>query len=116
MLVATYPSCRDETQRSKTPFGAGSIEYDIVHVCRKRLAEPEPVSRAKMRRYVRDEAARLKKLIEGTHGRELPESNLRIILIGMALELYSRTLWPGAQPMAVVTISGPVISTTIDLV
>jgi SAM-dependent methyltransferase len=89
LLTATYPIRSDEIKGSKAQFGSKKIEYDI-HVCRKRLEEPEPVSWAKMRRYVREEAARLKKLIEGIHGHELPESDLRIILIGKSLEFYSR--------------------------
>jgi putative DNA methylase len=90
LLVATYPIRSDETKGDKAQFGARRIEYDIIHVCRKRLIDPEPVAWAKMRRFVREEATRLKKLIEGTHGSELSESDLKIILIGKALEFYSR--------------------------
>lgn len=94
VLVATYPVRSDETKGASAAFGAKKIEYDIVHVCRKRLAEPEPVAYLKMRSWVKDEAARLKHLLDDSHqGYDvdgLPESDLRIILIGKSLEFYSR--------------------------
>jgi len=90
VLVATYPIRSDESKGESGQFGSKKIEYDIIHVCRKRLAEPEPVSWARMRRWVKDEAVRLKELLEHTHSKELPESDLRVILRGKSLEYYSR--------------------------
>lgn len=43
-----------------------------------------------MRRWVKEETVRLKELLEHTHGKALPESDLRVILRGKALEFYSR--------------------------
>jgi hypothetical protein len=43
-----------------------------------------------MRRWVKDETVRLKELLEHTHGKTLPESDLRVILRGKSLEFYSR--------------------------
>ena len=90
VLVATYPIRSDETKGDSGAFGSRKIEYDIIHVCRKRLEAPEPVSWARMRRWVKDETVRLKKLLEHTHGKELPEADLRVILRGKSLEFYSR--------------------------
>jgi hypothetical protein len=90
VLVATYPVRSDETKGENAEYGAKKIEYDIIHVCRKRLEKPEPVSWAKMRRWVKGEALRLKALLEHTHGKELPESDMRVILRGKSLEFYSR--------------------------
>lgn len=90
LLVATYPVRSDETRGERASFGSRKIEYDIVHVCRKRLEEPKAVSWARMRRWVKDEAAQLKELLEHSHGKELPESDLLVILRGKALEFYSR--------------------------
>jgi adenine-specific DNA methylase len=90
LLVATYPIRSDETKGEKGAFGSRKIEYDIIHVCRKRLEEPQSVSWARMRRWVKEEAARLKTLLEHSHGKELPESDLLVILRGKALEFYSR--------------------------
>ena len=90
VLVVTYPIRSDETKGEGGAFGSKKIEYDIIHVCRKRLEEPQPVSWAKMRRWVKDEAQHLKELLEHSHGKSLPESDLRVILRGKALEFYSR--------------------------
>ena len=89
VLVATYPIRSDETKGESGAFGSRKIEYDIIHVCRKRLDVPEPVSWARMRRWVKDETVRLKDLLEHTHGKTLPESDLRVILCGKSLEFYS---------------------------
>ncbi len=89
LLVATYPIRSDETKGETGAFGSRKIEYDIIHVCRKSLEQPKAVSWARMRRWVKDEAAQLKELLEHSHGKELPESDLRVILRGKALEFYS---------------------------
>ncbi len=89
VLVATYPIRSDETKGESGAFGSRKIEYDIIHVCRKRLTAPEPVSWARMRRWVKDESVLLKDLLEHTHGKTLPESDLRVILRGKSLEFYS---------------------------
>jgi len=90
LLVATYPIRSDESKGESGQFGSKKIEYDIIHVCRKRLEDPTPVSWARMRRWVKSEAKQLKELLEHTHGKELPESDLRVILRGKSLEFYSR--------------------------
>lgn len=90
LLVATYPIRSDETKGATGAFGSRKIEYDIIHVCRKRLEEPQAVSWARMRRWVKDEASQFKELLEHSHGKELPESDLLVILRGKALEFYSR--------------------------
>lgn len=90
LLIATYPVRSEETKGENASFGSKKIEYDIIHVCRKRIEEPQPVSWAKMRRWVREEGARLKDMLETSHGEEVPESDLRVIMIGKCLEFYSR--------------------------
>ncbi len=89
VLVATYPIRSDETKSESGAFGSRKIEYDIIHVCRKRLNTPDPVSWVRMRRWVKDETVRLKELLEHTHGKTLPESDLRVILRSKSLEFYS---------------------------
>lgn len=92
ILVATYPVKSDETKgdSANAAFGSKLIEYDIIHVCRKRLDSPKPVAWARMRRWVKDETDRYKQLLEHVHGQELKEPDLRVILRGKALEFYSR--------------------------
>ena len=50
-LEATYPIRSDET-KGEGEFGSKTIEYDIIHVCRKRTEEPTAVSWGRMRREV----------------------------------------------------------------
>ncbi|RLB89516.1 MAG: hypothetical protein DRH50_13625 [Deltaproteobacteria bacterium] len=69
---------------------AGAPPDDTVTWFRKRLEEPQPVSWARMRRWVKDEMMHLKELLEHSHGKDLPEADLRVILRGKALEFYSR--------------------------
>lgn len=90
VLLQTFPVIGDESKGEKASFGSKKIEYDIIHVCRKRLDAPEPVSWARMRRWVKDETVRLKNLLEHTHAKTLSESDLRVILRGKSLEFYSR--------------------------
>ena len=90
VLVRTYPVRSDETKGESAAFGSKKIEYDIIHVCRKRLEAPQPVSWARMRRWVKEEALGLKELLEHSHGKDLPESDILVILRGKALEFYSR--------------------------
>jgi len=90
ILVATYPIRSDETKGESGAFGSRKIEYDIIHVSRKRLGAPQAVSWARMRRWVKDEAARLKELLEHSHGKDLSNADLLVILRGKALEFYSR--------------------------
>ncbi|MBY0372674.1 MAG: hypothetical protein K2Q23_01690, partial [Bryobacteraceae bacterium] len=77
--------------------------YDIIHVCRKRLAEPLPVSWAKMRQWVKAELGRLRFLLATYKARELSDADIRVILRGKALEFYSRhygtVLTAADQPM-----------------
>ncbi len=104
VLVGTYPIRADETKGEGGAFGAKRIEYDIIHVCRKRLEQPQSVSWAKMRRWVREEGARLKTLLEHSHGQALSQADMRVILRGKALEFYSRhygNVWIGQEILQV---------------
>jgi adenine-specific DNA methylase len=89
-LEATYPIRGDETKGENSSFGARAIEYDMIHVCRKRLDSPKPVSWPKMRQWVKAELHRLRRLLDSYKDRELPEADVRVILRGKALEFYSR--------------------------
>jgi adenine-specific DNA methylase len=89
-LEATYPITSDESKGESAAFGSKKIEYDIIHVCRKRLNEPRPVSWPKMRQWVKAELHRLRRLLESYKARELSDADVRVILRGKALEFYSR--------------------------
>ena len=88
-LEATYPIRSDET-KGTGEFGSKKIEYDIIHVCRARREEPQPVSWARMRRQVLADVRHLQTLLE-LHQRDgLPEADLQVIRRGKALEYFSR--------------------------
>lgn len=90
VLVATYPIRSDESKGENASFGSRKIEFDIIHVCCKRLETPERVSWAKMRRWVQEELKRLHGLLQHYQARSLSEADVRVILRGKALEYYSR--------------------------
>ncbi len=88
-LEATYPIRSDET-KGAGEFGSKKIEYDIIHVCRARREQPQPVSWARMRRQVLADVRHLQTLLE-LHQRDgLPEADLQVIRRGKALEYFSR--------------------------
>jgi hypothetical protein len=92
-LEATYPIRSDETKGEGAKpgtFGAQLIEYDIIHVCRKRLEEPTRVSWAKMRREVLQDVRQLQQLLEHHAKEGLPAADLQVIRRGKALEYFSR--------------------------
>src|SRR5262249_12973737 len=90
LLEQTFPIASDEQKGEGGQFGAKGTEYDIIHVCRKRLSEPGAVSWAKMRQWVKAELSRLKLLLAAYKASELSEADIRVILRGKALEFYSR--------------------------
>ncbi|NKJ47214.1 site-specific DNA-methyltransferase [Burkholderia sp. SG-MS1] len=88
-LEATYPIRSDET-KGEGEFGSKTIEYDIIHVCRKRVDDPTPISWAKLRRKIVDDVRDLKGLLEQHQASGLPRADLEVIRRGKALEYYSR--------------------------
>jgi hypothetical protein len=92
-LEATYPIRSDETKGAGAApgtFGSQTIEYDIIHVCRKRMAEPQPISWARLRRQITDDVRRIKNLLSQHQKEGLPASDLQVIKRGKALEYFSR--------------------------
>ena len=92
-LEATYPVRSDES-KGKGEFGSKKIQYDIVHVCRKRSpqtdANSERVSWAKMRRKVLEDVRQLKTILEDHRKAGVSEADLQVMRRGKALEFYSR--------------------------
>jgi putative DNA methylase len=89
-LEAAYPIASDEMKGKGGQFGAKGTEYDIIHVCRKRIDDPKPVSWPKMRQWVKAELARLRPLLERRRSRDLRDSDIHLILMGKALEFFSK--------------------------
>ena len=89
-LEATYPIRGDETKGDNAEFGSQTIEYDIIHVCRKRMVEPQPISWARLRRQITDDVRRIKNLLSQHQKEGLPAADLQVIKRGKALEYFSR--------------------------
>ncbi len=88
-LQATYPIRSDET-KGDGEFGSKTIEYDIIHVCRKRTAAPRPVSWGRMRREVLADVRQIQALLENHAKAGLPAADVQVIRRGKALEYFSR--------------------------
>ena len=88
-LEATYPIRSDET-KGEGEFGSKTIEYDIIHVCRKRTEAPKPVSWGRMRREVMADVRQLQAVLENHAKGGLPAADLQVIRRGKALEYFSR--------------------------
>lgn len=92
-LEATYPIRSDETKGEGAKpgtFGSQTIEYDIIHVCRKRTEEPKQVSWGRMRREVMADVRQLQAMLENHAKEGLPAADLQVIRRGKALEYFSR--------------------------
>lgn len=92
-LEATYPIRSDETKGEGAKpgtFGSQTIEYDIIHVCRKRTEEPKPVSWGRMRREVMADVRQLQAMLENHAKEGLPSADIQVIRRGKALEYFSR--------------------------
>ena len=88
-LEATYP-IRADTAMDSGQFGSKTIEYDIIHVCRKRTEEPKPVSWGRMRREVMADVRQLQAMLENHAKEGLPAADIQVIRRGKALEYFSR--------------------------
>lgn len=88
-LEATYPIRSDET-KGDGEFGSKTIEYDIIHVCRKRTEEPKAVSWGRMRREVMADVRQLQTMLENHAKEGLPAADIQVIRRGKALEYFSR--------------------------
>ncbi len=93
VLEVAYPIRSDTAfaeQAKPGAFGSQQIEYDIIHVCRKRNEQPEPISWARLRRQIMQDVRQLQQLIEQHQREGLGEADLQVIRRGKALEYYSR--------------------------
>jgi adenine-specific DNA methylase len=92
-LEATYPIRSDEIKGEGAKpgtFGSQTIEYDIIHVCRKRTEEPKSVSWGRMRREVLADVRQLQSMLENHAKEGLPAADIQVIRRGKALEYFSR--------------------------
>jgi putative DNA methylase len=92
-IEAVYP-VHGEAENSMHLMENKAISYDLIHVCRKRQNSSGSTTRswASIRQEVRQRAREEIRLIEsGRYGNEpLNAADIRILLIGKCLELYSK--------------------------
>ena len=93
LIEAIYP-VHSESENSMHLQGNEAIAYDLIHVCRKRRPEDTGAKRswAGLRQPVRQRAREEVARIEGGRygGQPLPPPDVRMVLIGKCLEVYSR--------------------------
>ena len=92
-LEVAYPIRSDETKGEGAKpgtFGSQLIEYDIVHVCRKRVEEPQEISWARLRRQILSDVRQLQEILEHHQEAGLQEADLQVIRRGKALEFFSK--------------------------
>ena len=89
-LEATYPIRSDQSKGDNAQFGSQKIEYDIIHVCRKRTEEPTKISWPRLRRQILDDVRQLQSILEHHHDAGLPKADIQVIKRGKALEYFSR--------------------------
>jgi putative DNA methylase len=93
ILEATYPVRADTAFAEFAKpgaFGSQKIEYDIIHVCRKRVDEPQEISWARLRRKIMNDVKQLQEILEQHQSAGLQEADLQVIRRGKALEYYSK--------------------------
>jgi len=92
-IEAIYP-VHSEGESSLHLMDNEAIAYDLIHVCRKRSAEDVRMKRswAGLRQIVRQKAREEVARIESGRygGQRLPDPDVRMVLIGKCLEVYSR--------------------------
>ncbi len=89
-LEATYPIRSDESKGEKAEFGSKKIEYDIIHVCRKRMEEPRSISWARLRKRMIRDIRQLEEILQNHLASGLTESDIQVIRRGKALEYFSK--------------------------
>lgn len=90
LLVQTFPIASDEKKGKGGQYGAKGTEYDVIHVCRKRLEEPTAVSWPKMRQWVKEELKRLESVLGSTKSGEISDFDKRVVMRGKAIEFFSK--------------------------
>jgi putative DNA methylase len=91
-LEAVYPIRGDET-KGEGEFGSRQVEYDMIHVCRKRNgAESQPISWARLRRLIVDDVRHLKGLLEQHRSDGLPAADLDNHQAGKGVGILLTTL------------------------
>ncbi len=87
-IKSTFP-IRSDASKGDNNFGSRKIEYDIVHVCRKRLTEPQEIYWATLRKKIIESAKSRSFLLAQHKASGLHLADLEVIIRGEVLEQYS---------------------------
>jgi putative DNA methylase len=90
-IEAAFPVRSDSTKgEGRGAFGSKKIEYDIIHVCKKRLGPPEEVFWATLRKRIIQSVQDRALLLAQHHASGLHEADLEVVIKGEVLEQFSR--------------------------
>lgn len=88
VIEGAFP-IRSDSTKGDGEFGSKKIEYDIVHVCRKRLNEPKEIFWATLRRQILDAVQTHASLLAQHTVSGLHQADLEVIIRGEVLEKFS---------------------------
>lgn len=88
-LCATYP-VRSDSSKGQGQFGARKIEFDIIHVCRKRETEPTDVYWATLRKRIIDSVRSHAAILAQHRLSGLHLADIEVIIRGEVLQEYSK--------------------------
>jgi adenine-specific DNA methylase len=89
IIEGTFP-IRSDATKGDGDFGSKKIEFDIVHVCRKRLQAPPDIYWATLRKRISDSVNAKKVLLEQHHKAGLGKADLEVMIRGEVLQQYSK--------------------------
>ena len=89
IIECAFP-IRSDATKGDGDFGSKKIEFDIVHVCRKRNTEPAEIYWATLRKRISESVNAKKILLEQHHRSGLGKADLEVMIRGEVLEQYSK--------------------------
>jgi putative DNA methylase len=91
IIEAAFPIRSDATKgEGRGAFGSKKIEYDIVHVCKKRLHSPPEIYWATLRKKIIESVKSRSFLLAQHKASGLHLADLEVIIRGEVLEQYSK--------------------------
>ena len=81
---------RSDSTKGDGDFGSKKIEFDIVHVCRKRIGTPPEIYWATLRKRISESVNSKRILLEQHHQAGLGKADLEVMIRGEVLEQFSK--------------------------
>lgn len=89
LIEGTFPVRSDES-KGDGDFGSEKIEFDIVHICKKRLEEPQEIYWATLRKRILEAIKSKSSLLARHKASGLHLADLEVMVRGEVLEQYSK--------------------------